>query len=125
MDALTDAAVSAAEEQVDLDALLPFAVVLLPDGSLELRASAEESATAESLIRGLTEGLQSEREALSGAALVYEVRLPDARDAIQVHLEHADASAPALLMALPFERTAAGVTVGSLQAARTVRRIWS
>ncbi len=108
--------------QVGADSSVPFAVVLTGRGDFEARG-----AEADDVLGALDElraGLRSERSALQGAALVWEVKAPSGGDGLQVHIEHADPTAPALLLLMPFARGRNGVEPGVLSAARGVAEIW-
>lgn len=124
MDAVLDAALDLATEQLDSTGrLLPFAVALRR-GSLEaISAAPGEEGDTMSFLAGLRQGLREQRAELSAAAIVADASV-EGGDAVQVRIEHADRSAPALVTALPYRRAAGGVTYGELRAAQDSRQIW-
>lgn len=126
MDTILDSALDLATERLTAsEDLAPFAVTLTSAGEQQmLGAYPSETAQPSELLDQLFTSLRSDRGEQVVAAVVSDV-LVEGQDAVQVHVEHSEPSAPALLMALPYERSATAVTFGSLRAARGQRRIWS
>jgi len=126
MDLLLSTALDVAQRQLaDKGALAPFGVVA-DDHGIALRGIAPGGAadTVE-VLDELYDGIRLERSDLRGAAVVIDVRLPSGSDAVQVHVEHADPQAPALVLALPYAGAGDDLTYGSLAAAADRPRIWT
>ena len=125
MDVLLATALEVAQRQLaEEGALAPFGVVA-DDQGLALRGIAPGSAEDTiAVVDELYDGLRLERSGLRGAAVVVDVRLPSGSDAIQVHVEHSDHRAPALVVALPYAGAGEDLTYGDVAAAAEPPRVW-
>lgn len=122
LDRLVDAGLQLAEETLRAGRPLgPFALTL-GEGGIEVLMS---DSSGGDVVDQLWATLRSERDVLSGVAMVYDVRLPDGDDAVQVIVEHEDTAAPALALALPYEGSGDQLRTGQLSAASASRRLWA
>ena len=124
MDVLLATALEVAQRQLaEEGALAPFGVVA-DDQGLALRGIApggaeDTSRWSTSCTTGCGWSARGAR-----AAVVVDVRLPSGSDAIQVHVEHSDHRAPALVVALPYAGAGEDLTYGDVAAAAEPPRVW-
>jgi hypothetical protein len=128
LDGLLDPALGFAQQQLDAHGeFYPYAVVVDADGQQRMVAAdigSDRPASAD-LITTLIATLSDERDSLRAAAIVADVRLPEANsDAVRVTLEHSEHVALTVLLPYKPRRFGRGVDYGNLQAGAAAAFIW-
>ena len=128
LDGLLEPALGFAQQQLDKHGeFYPYAVVVDADGQQRMVAADTGDARPASpaLITTLFSTLSDERSSLRAAAIVADVRLPEANsDAIRVTLEHSERVALTVLLPYRIRRLGRGVDYGNLQAGAATAFIW-
>lgn len=122
LDRLVDAGLQLAEETLRAGRPLGAFALTLAEGGIEVLMA---DSSGGDVVDQLWASLRSQRDGLTGVAMVYDVRLPAGDDAIQVIVEHEDTAAPALALALPYEGSGDQLRTGQLSAASAGRRLWA
>lgn len=128
LDGLLDPALGFTQQQLDEHGeFYPYAVVVDADGQQRMVAAdigSDQPASAD-LITTLIATLSDERDSLRAAAIVADVRLPEANsDAVRVTLEHSEHVALTILLPYKTKRFGRGVDYGDLQAGAAAAFIW-
>jgi len=130
LDELLNASLGFAQVQLaEHGEYFPYAMVIGRNDRSELISvrprTTDETPSSEEVIASCRAAVRERRNELRAVAFVYEVRLVDSGDAIQVDLEHAEGSA--LTVHLPFVncRSANSVEYGQLSASMGISRTWS
>lgn len=125
MDGLLETALDMAQRRLtESDQLPPFAITVTAQANWEVVSPyAMGSAGGDDLARDLWSALRSSRDHYQAVAVVTDVSLGNA-DAVQVHVEHAEPTAPALVMAVPYTRHSGDAELGTVRAAQSERTVW-
>ncbi len=128
LDGLLEPALGFAQQQLDKHGeFYPYAVVVDADGQQRMVAAdtGDDRPASPDLITTLFSTLSDERSSLRAAAIVADVRLPEANsDAIRVTLEHSERVALTVLLPYRIRRLGRGVDYGNLQAGAATAFIW-
>ena len=128
LDGLLEPALGFAQQQLDKHGeFYPYAVVVDADGQPRMVAAdtGDDRPASPDLITTLFSTLSDERSSLRAAAIVADVRLPEANsDAIRVTLEHSERVALTVLLPYRIRRLGRGVDYGNLQAGAATAFIW-
>ena len=128
LDGLLEPALGFAQQQLDKHGeFYPYAVVVDADGQQRMGAAdtGDDRPASPDLITTLFSTLSDERSSLRAAAIVADVRLPEANsDAIRVTLEHSERVALTVLLPYRIRRLGRGVDYGNLQAGAATAFIW-
>lgn len=105
----------------------PYAVGLGQTGEVRMFAAdpgGGEHPPSTDVLRGLVDGLRSERNVLRAVALTSDVRVADS-DAIRVELEHRDGIAISLLLRYRNLNGSGGIEYGEMTAGPGEAQIWA
>ena len=129
LDGLLDPAFGLAQQQLtEHGEFFPYAVVIHADGETELVQPAADPANDQpasaAVITACRSALTARRDQLRATAVVADIHLPEAGDAIRVELEHAEGTALTVLLPYTRKRFGKKVDYGSLRAEAGTRHIW-